>query len=250
EVENLLETFDQPKTTVSEIERNLEIKQGSLIGFEDVNRSILEEYDNVSKQVENFELHLETYKSEMQSCEDRFDVAVKNLEYELVKWQESVNKEFKAILKGLELDGEMRFDETQGVEGAYELNLYVANQVGGSLDQIEEIRLSKGERRRVSVSFEMAILTQSKSPFLVWDEFDQNLGDDHRELLAKMIIKHLPKRKLIAISPSQLVQEYVRIFPIIITVWKNDDQCSMVSPYRYTAEVKKRGDLLDALQEG
>jgi len=249
DAKNTLDTLNQPKDTANNLERGLVEKRASLVGYEDVDQSIIRRYEEVSKAVEKFELHLETYRKDIQLYREKFETAMHNLENELMKWQDSVNKEFKEILQGLELDGKMEFNPSHETEGNYELNLLVANTVGGSTDPIEDMRFSKGERLRVSIAFEMAILTQSKSPYFVWDEFDQNIGDDHRELLANMIAKHLPDRKLIGISPRQLIKGYMRIFPQIIMVWKNDNQRSMISISRFTEDIKGQGDLFEAIQE-
>lgn len=249
DAKNILDTLNPPKETANILEHVLFEKKASLEGYEDVDQSIVKKYEEVTEAVEKFEHHLKTYEKDIQLYQEKFDNAVHNLENELIKWQDGVNKEFRAILQGLELDGHMEFNHSFETEGAYELNLLVANAIGGSMDPIENMRFSKGERLRVSIAFEMAILTQSKSPYFVWDEFDQNIGDDHRELLANMIEEHLPDRKLIGISPRQLIKGYIRIFPQIITVWKNDSQCSMITVSRFTEDVKKDGDLFEVIKE-
>jgi len=244
-----LEQIKGPETSIEELKLILEKRKAKLEAYDDVNQTIVEEYKQKEQEVETFKKLLENYRNELETCEEKFTNAVDQLENVLAKWRDSVNRKFKSILQGLEMDGKFEFTKDQKTDGEYELDLLVANIKGGSTDSIENVRFSKGERLRVSIAFEMAILTQSKSPYFVWDEFDQNIGDDHRELLANMIAEHLPDRKLIAISPRRLVRGYVKIFPQILMVWKNDDQNSVISEYRVTEDVRQRGDLLDVFQE-
>ncbi|MEX2714999.1 MAG: ATP-binding protein [Candidatus Sigynarchaeota archaeon] len=249
DVDTIIAQMSRPTFHVDELQHELAKHEAALQGYADVDETIVQKYTESKKQLATLQDLLAKHQQEVRECEGKFNTAVDNLVAALVKWQQIVSKKFQAIMNGLQLDGKLEFNEDPKKPGEYELNLIVANSIGGSLDKIEETRFSKGERLRVSITFEMAILTQSRSAFFVWDEFDQNIGDIHREMLADVIAQFLPDRKLIAISPNNLIKGYVRIFPQFNTIWKNDDQCSEVSITRPEEEARKRGDLLDVIAE-
>ena len=80
------------------------------------------------------------------------------------------------------------------------------------------------------------------------------LGRSHRskpgkEKLALAIEKHLPEKKLICISPYTPTPGYIRIFPNIIHIWKNQNKESKITLINFDQEVKKAGDLTDAIKQ-
>ncbi len=238
DIEEIVNIVEHTSNNLDQIKKNIEIQKGILDTFKEIDVTIIEIYNKSRNDLKNYRIELEQYKKELEKCEEKFDIARNNLENALLKWQKKVNDKFQTILKGLELDGHLEFTKSEKQLGDYVLNILVSNSPGGSLDPLKSVRLSKGEKLRVSISFEMAILGMSESQFFIWDEFDQSIGDDHRELLANMIETHLPDRKLIAISPRTLIPGYIRIFPLVITVSKNDDGFSQVTRARFTDNEK------------
>ena len=248
EANQILSKIEKPVETVEYFNKEILKAESALDQYQDVDSSIVKLYDDTRNNIQTLDGLNHQFEIEKDECQNRFLITVSNLRDKLLKWQDIVSKRYKSIMIGLNLDGELKFNETE-IEGDYQLSINVSNAVGGSLDPIEYSNFSKGERLRASIAFEMSILAESSSSFSVWDEFDQNIADDHKELLALVIEKHLPEKKLICISPYTPTPGYIRIFPNIIHIWKNQNKESQITLINFDQEVKKAGDLTDAIKQ-
>ncbi len=248
ETKKFLKKIEVPTETLDVLKENIIKTQSALEQYQDVDSSVVKIYEDTQNQIKTIENLNTQFELEKGECEEKFYMAVENLKDKLMKWQDMVSRRYTSIMKGLNLDGELQFTQTD-IEGDYQLNIHVSNIPGGSLDAIEHANFSKGERLRASIAFEIAILAESPSPFSVWDEFDQNIAEDHKELLARVIEQHLPDKKLICISPYTPTPGYIRIFPHIIQVWKNQNKESQISLINFDKDVKRAGDLTDAIRE-
>ena len=92
--------------------------------------------------------------------------------------------------------------------------------------------------QRTGVAFMVAIISQSRYPYVVWDEIDSDVGDDHREKIADVIELFFTGRKVIALSPQVLIPGYKKAFPLIAEVFKNDDGFSRLT---YTRPIIEKG---------
>ncbi len=248
EANQLLSQVEKPIENLEYFNNEILKTESALDQYQDVDSSIVKVYEDTLNNIRTLDELNHQFEFEKDECQNKFLITVSNLKDKLLKWQDIVNKRYKSIMIGLNLDGELKFNETE-IEGDYKLSINVSNTVGGSLDAIENSNFSKGERLRASIAFEMSILAESSSSFSVWDEFDQNIADDHKELLALVIEKHLPEKKLICISPYTPTPGYIRIFPNIIHIWKNQNKESQITLINFDQEVKKAGDLTDAIKQ-
>jgi len=248
EANQLLSQIEKPIENVEYFNNEILKTESALDQYQDVDSSIVKVYEDTMNNIRTLDELNHQFEFEKDECQNKFLITVSNLKDKLLKWQDIVSKRYKSIMIGLNLDGELKFNETE-IEGDYQLSINVSNAVGGSLDAIEYSNFSKGERLRASIAFEMSILAESSSSFSVWDEFDQNIADDHKELLALVIEKHLPEKKLICISPYTPTPGYIRIFPNIIHIWKNQNKESQITLINFDQEVKKAGDLTDAIKQ-
>ncbi|MFW9876828.1 MAG: AAA family ATPase [Candidatus Thorarchaeota archaeon] len=248
EAKIILQKIEIPSETLESLEKSIIETNSALKQYQDVDTSIVKIYEDSQRDIQTMEKLNQQYEYEKDECQNKFLIAVDNLKDKLIKWQDIVSRRYRSIMRGLNLDGELKFNPTE-IEGDYQLNINGSNTVDGSLDAIEYANFSKGERLRASIAFEIAILAESPSPFSVWDEFDQNIADDHKELLARVIEQHLPNKKLICISPYTPTPGYIRIFPHIIQIWKNQNKESQITLINFDKEIKRAGDLTDAIRE-
>ena len=244
----ILQKIKKPSETLELLKEKIIETRSALDQYQDIESSIVKIYEDSKKDIQTLEELNQQYEYEKNECQNKFLITVDNLKDKLIKWQDIVSRRYRSIMRGLNLDGELKFNPTE-IEGDYQLNINVSNTIEGSLDAIEYANFSKGERLRASIAFEIAILAESPSPFSVWDEFDQNIADDHKELLAKVIKQHLPNKKLICISPYTPTPGYIRIFPHIIQIWKNQNKESQITLINFDKKVKLTGDLTDAIRE-
>lgn len=248
EAKTILQKIKKPSETLEVLEKRIIETRSAIDQYQDIDSSIVKIYEVSKKDIQTLEELNQQYEYEKNECQNKFLIAVDNLKDKLIKWQDIVSRRYRSVMRGLNLDGELKFNPTE-IEGDYQLNINVSNTIDGSLDAIEYANFSKGERLRASIAFEIAILAESPSPFSVWDEFDQNIADDHKELLARVIEQHLPNKKLICISPYTPTPGYIRIFPHIIQIWKNQNKESQITLINFDKEIKRAGDLTDAIRE-
>ncbi|TKJ23913.1 MAG: hypothetical protein CEE43_01755 [Promethearchaeota archaeon Loki_b32] len=248
EAKTILHKIKKPSETLEALEKRIIETRSALDQYQDIDSSIVKIYEVSKKDIQTLEELNQQYEYEKNECQNTFLIAVDNLKDKLIKWQDIVSRRYRSVMRGLNLDGELKFNPTE-IEGDYQLNINVSNTIDGSLDAIEYANFSKGERLRASIAFEIAILAESPSPFSVWDEFDQNIADDHKELLARVIEQHLPNKKLICISPYTPTPGYIRIFPHIIQIWKNQNKESQITLINFDKEIKRVRDLTDAIRE-
>ena len=97
----------------------------------------------------------------------------------------------------------------------------------------------------MSIAFQTAILTQSNSSFFLWDEFDEGLDNYHRELLAKVIQNHLPRRKLIGITPTHPIRGYLDSFEWIIELFLDHEENTQVQIIKFSDKIKKEKIITD-----
>ena len=190
-----------------------------------------ENFVKAKEEDERFREEIVDYDKEIERSEQQFNKADRQLLEELEQYKEKVNKIFRAVMNKLDLDGIIEFSR-QGSSVNFELNLKVANQIDGALDLFEDSNFSGGEMQRTGVAFMVAIISQSRYPYVVWDEIDSDVGDDHREKIAEVIEIFFAGRKVIALSPQVLIPGYKKAFPLIAEVLKNDDGFSRLTYYR------------------
>ncbi len=248
EAKTILEKVKKPSEILEVLEKRIIETRSALNQYQDVDASVVKIFEDSKREIQTIEQLNKQYEYEKTECENKFVIAIDNLKDKLIKWQDIVSRRYRSVMRGLNLDGELKFNPTE-IEGDYQLNINVSNVVDGSLDTIEYANFSKGERLRASIAFEIAILAESPSPFSVWDEFDQNIADDHKELLARVIEQHLPNKKLVCISPYTPTPGYIRIFPHIIQIWKNQYKESQITLINFDKEIRKAGDLTNAIRE-
>ena len=212
--------------------------------YKDLPDDIVKKYETQKLKIESIEKEIDDFSNNKLTCQEKFNRAVENLENELRKWERIVSKKFQDILIGLNLDGILTFSKVG--EGQYELDISVSKVEGGKPMTLERSGFSKGQRRRVSIAFQTAILTQSDSSFFVWDEFDEGLDNYHRELLAKMIQKHLLNKKLIGITPIHPIKGYLETFDWIIELFLDENENSQVQIIKFSDKIKKEEKKIDA----
>lgn len=244
----ILELIQKPTHDLEYFDKEILKTESALEQYQDVDSSIVNVYEDAKQRIQTLNDLNKQFEVEKNECQNKFLVTVNNLRDKLLKWQDVVSRRYKSIMRALNLDGELEFNETE-IEGDYQLNINVSNNIGGSLDLIEYSNFSKGERLRASIAFEMAILAESPSTFSVWDEFDQNIAEDHKELLALALETHLPNKKIICISPYTPTPGYIRIFPNIIHIYRNQEKESQISLIKFDEKVKSIGDLTDAIKQ-
>lgn len=211
--------------------------------FKDLPDDIVKIYEDQKLRIESIEKEKEEFSINRLKCQEKFNRAVENLENELKKWEKTVSKKFQEILRDLKLDGVLNFSKIG--EGQYELNISVSKIEGGSLLPLERSGFSKGQKRRVSIAFQTAILTQSNSSFFVWDEFDEGLDNYHRELLAKAIQNHLPNKKLIGITPTHPIRGYLEAFDWIIELFLDNNENTQVQMVKFSDKIKREKFITD-----
>ena len=230
-ISDFLKQIPLPKEISQTIEIKIVEKESSLENFKEFSEVDEENFIKGKEEEERFREDIVNYDKEIQRCDEQFNKADRQLLEELDVYKEKVNKIFRAAMNVLGLDGLLEF-KRQGSSVNFELNIQVANRVGGVPGLIEESNFSGGEEQRTGVAFMVAIISQSRYPYVVWDEIDSDVGDDHREKIAEVIEKFFVGRKVIALSPQVLVRGYKNVFPLISEVFKNDDGYSRLTYFR------------------
>lgn len=229
-IKEFLKKIEEPTEKSENLNIQLERIKGALAQYNEYSEKDQINFETAIDDDERFKKEIVEFSNEIRKCEEQFNRADTQLIEELSKWERQVSKVFRQIMNELELDGELIFQRGKSSIDL-ELNIRVSNTIGGVFENIEESNFSGGETQRTAVAFMIAIISQSSYPYVVWDEFDSHVGDDHREMIAEVIKKYFANRKLIALSPQDIVQGYVRVFPRIYEVWKNDDGFSRLSLY-------------------
>ena len=109
------------------------------------------------------------------------------------------------------------------------MNLKVANSVEGALVNYEESGFSGGEQQRTAIALMITLLSKSNYTYTIWDEFDSEVDESKRELIANCFKKYLPYRKIIGISPREISRGYLKIFKLLFEIWRNQDNESVIS---------------------
>jgi len=235
---------EMPKKDSISLKHQIQTIKAVLETFKDLPDDIIVQYKEQQSRIKSIQEKKEEFTDNKLKCQDKFKRAVENLENELKRWERTVSKKFQEILIGLKLDGKLNFSRIG--EGQYELNIDVSKVEGGKLIPLERSGFSKGQKRRVSIAFQTAILTQSASSFFVWDEFDEGLDNYHRELLAKMILEHLPNKKLIGITPTHPIRGYLETFDLVIELYSDENENSQLHLIKFTDKIKNKEKSLDA----
>ena len=241
---SILNDIQRPKDNSKTLGFKIQTINEVLKTYKDLPDDIVKKYETQKLKIESIEKEIDDFSNDKLTCQEKFNRAVENLENELRKWERIVSKKFQDILIGLNLDGILTFSKVG--EGQYELDISVSKVEGGKPMTLERSGFSKGQRRRVSIAFQTAILTQSDSSFFVWDEFDEGLDNYHRELLAKMIQKHLHNKKLIGITPIHPIKGYLETFDWIIELFLDENENSQVQIIKFSDKIKKEEKKIDA----
>ena len=75
----------------------------------------------------------------------------------------------------------------------------------------------------------ITLLSKSNYTYTIWDEFDSEVDESKRELIANCFQNYLPNRKIIGISPRELSKGYLKVFKHLYEIWKNQDNQSIIS---------------------
>ena len=238
-----LKEIDRPTEESKLLEYKIQAIEDVLETFKDLPDDIVKIYEDQKLRIESIEKEKEEFSNNKLKCQEKFNRAVENLENELKKWEKTISKKFQEILQDLKLDGVLNFSKIG--DGKYELNINVSKIEGGSLLPLERSGFSKGQKRRVSIAFQTAILSQSDSSFFVWDEFDEGLDNYHRELLAKTIQNHLPNKKLIGITPTHPIRGYLESFEWIIELFLDNHENTQVQIIKFSDKIKRENYITD-----
>lgn len=244
-IQPILKKIPQPVKSSSDLEIDIARTKSAIEQYSELSKKDEENYKIAQDEIQRIQKEITEFSNEINRCNEQFKKAENQLLEQLSIWREKVSKIFTQVMKELELDGEIDFQRGEGSTD-FQLNLKVANQIGGAKELIESSNFSGGEKQRTAVAFMVAIISQSNYPYVVWDEFDSHVGDDIREKIANVVKKFFSERKLIALSPQDIVKGYARVFPRIYEVWKNDDGFSRISEYIPEKLLLKKGVLDDA----
>lgn len=233
EIENfkeVLEKFERPTELVLALKYEIDSKSNILNqNYQNITSEIVEKYQSHEKAIETQEKLLEEFSEKLKQSESEFRRTDRLLREKLEEWRKETSENFRKIMNALELNGELIFNKINNI-GDYEMNIEVANSIDGALVNYEDSGFSGGEEQRTAVALMISLLHKSNYTYTIWDEFDSEVDESKRELIAQAIKKYLPHRKIIGISPKEMSKGYIKIFPLIFEIWKNQENLSKISP--------------------
>jgi len=226
---NFLLEFKRPVDSSEVIKKIIAIHQETIQNsYNNVDSSIIDEYNKSNDMIDELVKRLIKFNENLDKCRIEYENTENLLRQKLINWQGETGKIFQEVMRDLELDGQLEFHPIND-EGDYELNLKVANSVEGALVNYEESGFSGGEQQRTAVALMITLLSKSNYTYTIWDEFDSEVDESKRELIANCFQKYLPNRKIIGISPRELSKGYLKVFTLLYEVWKNQDNQSVIS---------------------
>lgn len=231
----LLEKFPIPQKLSVEISAEIKATNSIIeISFSDVSEETEVKYKKQNEAIDRQEMLLTQFGDNLEECTSEYIRTDQLLREQLRQWQTETGNIFKNIMHTLELDGNLEFNAINE-KGDYEMNIKVANSIGGALVNYEDSGFSGGEQQRTAVALMMALLSKSNYTYTIWDEFDSEVDESKRELIAIALQKYLPNRKIIGISPKNMSKGYIRVFPNLFEIWKNQNNESQISKFTETA---------------
>lgn len=219
-------TFENPENIQVKInlikEQNEKLSKMFSDDIEDRRNELLQTEQLYKEEIEKFKKELDDWNNEMLKISGDINKKIEN-------WRESIQSNFRLMMKGQKMDGTLKFTSENITEGDYELEFIISSKIGGiSRDKMKNF--SKGERTRISFGFLMAILKERSGSFFIWDEFDPSLDEDKKERLADLLYNHIPGKSII-ISPQTPIKKYIEVFDRFIIMSKDANEHSIAKYY-------------------
>nr|MDO8116851.1 hypothetical protein [Candidatus Sigynarchaeota archaeon] len=138
----ILDIIPKPTKSMNELEAEIQIKNGILQEYQDVDETAETEYVEFQAAFERFEKLIDEYDTNTGKAKQKFDQAKGDLEQALLLWQEKLSRTFGDIMRKMNMNGEVIFNALG--ETDYVIDLRVSNSVDGALDVIEHSNISSG----------------------------------------------------------------------------------------------------------
>lgn len=174
---------------------------------EEVYRSFADEFYKVEERRKELEGNREAIEKELKEREKKWREKVE----ELIK---SIEPRFRAILKEVDGDGYIRV-VGQSVEESG-LEIYVGFK-GNEPRLLDPMTHSGGERAAATMAFLLAIQQKIKSKFRAIDEFDVHMDLHNRERIYSIIISSVKEdEQYLIITPNQITVRDERMGVIVV----------------------------------